>query len=165
MSLQEELQERLLAIAQELDFAQRYYALVAETSGSTPCDSLTADEIRAALESTGRTFRFNKRERFYATREAEAPGELGLNLTVSGVVEFILVVETPAGHVGQTFPGLARALLYRVGPPVAVDPRYPRVRYGDADELQRVLEGGFALYAELAEAISASGIVGKQARK
>src|SRR5215213_3998989 len=100
-------ESQLLALTQKIDFARRYYALVDSTGDVDPCYSLSADEIRAALDSTGRSFRYNRRERFFATREKGTPGELGLNLTIDGVVEFISVVETPAGRIGPTFPMLA----------------------------------------------------------
>ena len=78
------------------------------------------------------------------------------------MVEFIAVIETPAGHIGPTFPGLARDLIYRDGPAPADDPRYPRVRYRDAQELTQVLAEGFALYSDLAAAVLASGLLGKK---
>jgi hypothetical protein len=162
MESREAAEERVLALAQEIDFARRYYALVASTKNGEPCYDLSAEEIRAALESTGRSFRYNRRERFFATREKGTAGELGLNLTIDGVVEFILVVETPAGHVGSTFPGLARDLVYRYGPPPAEDPLYPRVRYRDAQELCQVLAEGFTLYSDLAAAVRPSGLLGKK---
>ena len=162
MESREEAEARLLVLAQEIDFARRYYALVASNRDSEPCYDLSADEIRAALESTGRSFRYNRRERFFATREKGTPGELGLNLTINGVVEFIAVVETPAGHIGPTFPGLARDLVYHHGPQPADDPRYPRVRYRGVQELCQVLAEGFALYSDLAAAVRASGLSGKK---
>ena len=67
-------QERLLAVAQEVDFARRYYAICVPTFSGRPRDDLPATEVAAALEATGRAFRFNRRESFYATRERGAPG-------------------------------------------------------------------------------------------
>lgn len=162
MESREAAEARLLALAQGIDFARRYYALVASRRDSEPCHDLSADEIRVALEVAGRAFRYNRRERFFATREKGAIGELGLNLKVDGVVEFILVVESPAGHVGATFPGLARDLVYHYGPQPADDPRYPRVRYGGIQELCQVLAEGFALYSDLAAVVLASGLLGKK---
>src|SRR4051794_31635981 len=113
MESRKEAEERLLALAQDVEFARRYYALVDSTANSEPCYDLSTDEIRATLELTGRSFRYNRRERFFATREKGKPGELGLNLTIDGVVEFILVLETPTGHIGPPFHVLARDLVYR----------------------------------------------------
>jgi hypothetical protein len=161
MESREAAEERLQSLAHEIDFARRYYDLVDSTGDSDPCYDLSADQIRATLELTGRSFRRNRRERFFSTREKGTPGELGLNLTVDGVVEFISVIETPAGHIGPTFHGLARDLVYRYDRPDD-DPEYPRVRYGDAQELRQVLAEGFALYSELAAVVLASGLVGKQ---
>jgi hypothetical protein len=164
MESREEARERLLALAQGIDFARRYYALVGATRESEPCHDLPADEIRTALEVTGRSFRYNRRERFFATREKGTPGELGLNLTIDGVVEFILVVEAPAGHIGDNFPSLARDLIYRYGPPPADDPRWPRVRYRNAQELQQVLAEGLTLYSDLAAAVLSRPMLGKAAK-
>ncbi len=153
--------ERLLALARELDFARRYYAMVAATRDGEPCHDLSASVIDAALESTGRPFRFNRKERFYATREVGAPAELGLNLAFTGLVEFILVARAPAGHIGRPFHGLALDVAERDAPQLVPSPRYPRPSYRDAAELRKVLAQGFGLYTDLAAAVLASGLLGK----
>lgn len=153
-------EEVLLALAHGLDFARRYYALVAATRASEPNLDLPATEIKSALEATGRAFRFNRKERFYATREADTPGELGLNLAIDGSVEFILVARGPGGHFGPTFHGLALKLAERHAPELVPSPRYPRPAYGNPAELRRVLAEGLGLYAELMTAIRASRLLG-----
>ncbi|HYH68988.1 MAG TPA: hypothetical protein VD866_30115 [Urbifossiella sp.] len=160
MESREAAEERLLSLAQGLDFARRYYALVATTRDGKPSADLPAADIAAALESTGRAFRFNRKERFYATREPDTPGELGLNLAIRGAVEFILVARTPAGHIGDVFHGLALELARRHAPELVPDPPYPRPWFRDRAELRRVLADGLGLYAELAAAIRTEGLLG-----
>jgi hypothetical protein len=160
MDSQEEATVRLLALAHGLDFARRYYAIVAATRDGKPCHDLPAAEVEAALASTGRAFRFNRKERFYATREADAAGELGLNLAISGSVEFILVARSPAGHIGGVFHGMALELARRHAAELTPDPPYPRPWYRDGAELRRVLASGLGLYAELADAVRGSGLLG-----
>jgi hypothetical protein len=157
-------QERLLAVAQEVDFARRYYAICVPTFSGRPRDDLPATEVAAALEATGRAFRFNRRESFYATRERGAPGELGVNLCLKhGVAEFILVARTPAGHVGDAFTALAANVARRYAPELLRDPPYLRPWFRDAGELRLVLRYGFGLYADLASRILASGLLSAEA--
>jgi hypothetical protein len=153
-------EELLLALAHELDFARRYYSLVALTRESEPGAKLPEPEIESALKATGLAFRRNRKERFYATREAITPGELGLNLAINGSVEFILVARGPGGHFGPTFHGLALELAERHAPTSVPSPRYPRPAYGSAAELRCVLAGGLGLYTDLAAAIRAAGMLG-----
>lgn len=157
----ESAQELVRSLARKLDFARRYYALVASTRDGEPCFDLPPSAINDALKSTGRSFRFNRKERFFKTREADAPAELGLNLTINGSVEFILVVKAHVGHVGRTFHGLALELVEQDAPELMPTPRYPRPSYRDADELRVVLAQGIQLYTELAVSILSSGLLGK----
>jgi len=153
-------EERLLNLARGVDFARRYYTLVGSTRSGKPCHNLPTPDIAAALAATGRSFRFNRREWFYATREVGTPGELGLNLAIDGSVEFILVARVSGGHIGRPFHGLALELAQRFTPELIPSPRYPRPGYRDGSELRRVLTKGLALYADLASAILAAGLLG-----
>jgi hypothetical protein len=154
--------ERLLALARKLDFARRYYAIVAAASDGESCYSLSPSAIRAALESTGRPFRFNSKEQFFAMREEGAPAELGLNVAIDGSVEFILVARAPTGHIGPTFHRLALDVAKRDAPELVPSPRYPRPSYRDAAELREVLAQGLVLYSDLATAILVSGLLGEE---
>jgi hypothetical protein len=153
-------EELLLALAHGVDFARRYYSLVASTRASEPGVDLSDSEIESALKATGRTFRRNRKESFYALREVNAPGELGLNLAIDGSVEFILVARGSSGHFGPTFHGLALELAERHAPELVPTPQYPRPAYGSAAELVKVLVEGMGLYAELAAAIRSKGLLG-----
>lgn len=151
--------ERLIELARAVDFARRYYARVAATRSVQPLYDISHAEIVAALQSTGRTFRFNRRERLFATREADVPGELGLNLKFNGSVEFILVARGPHGHFGQPFTLLARNLAKQRTPELIPSPPAPRPQYSDAAELRGVLAEGLELYADLAAAIRANRLL------
>lgn len=155
----EEAEERLLMVAHGLDFARRYYAIVAATGDGQPCHELPRAEIEAALMNTGRTFKFHAKETFYAIREADSAGKLGLNLAFTGSIEFILVVHSPAGHIGPTYQQLALNLAERYFPKLIPSPRYPRPWYRDSEELRRVLTEGLGLYEELATAIRGCGLL------
>ena len=164
METREAAEERFLALAHGLDFARRYYAMVAATRDGRPNDGLPAAEVAAALESTGRAFQFHRRGRFYAMREAGTPGELGLNLVLKGSVEFILVARAPAGHIGDCFHVTALELARRHAPELVPDPPYPRPWYRDEAELRRVLAEGIRLYADVAAAIQANRLLGASAK-
>jgi hypothetical protein len=159
MESREEAGERLLMIARGLDFARRYYAIVAATRDGQPCHELLRAEIDAALMNTGHPFKFNSKERFYSIREADTAGKLGLNLAIAGSVEFILIVHCPAGHIGPTYHELALSLAERYFPKLIPSPRYPRPWYRDSEELRRVLTEGLGLYEELASAIRGCGLL------
>jgi hypothetical protein len=151
---------RLLGLLHRLDFARRWYDLCAAARVGTPCSDLPAAEQEAALTGTGRAFRFNRREKFFATREAGTPSELGVNLVLRhGVAEFILVLRVPAGHIAGPFPRLMRKADHRFGPVLPEAPAYPQPWYQGGAELRRVLADGFGLYAEVAAAVLASGLL------
>jgi hypothetical protein len=151
---------RLLELLHRLDFARRWCDLCAATRFGEFARSLPDADVAASLESTGRAFRYNRRERFYATREAGAPGELGVNLALrNGIAEFILVVRVPAGHIAGPFSVLMRDVERRFGLSLQNTPRYPQPKYQGATELRQVLAAGFGLYTEVAAAILASGLL------
>ncbi len=154
--------ERLLGLLHRLDFSRRWYDLCAASRGGgrPPARDLPAAEQEAALATTGRAFRFGRREKFYATREAGVPGELGVNLVLRlGVAEFILVARVPTGHIGDPFGLLMRKADQRFGPVLSEAPVYPEPWYQGAAELRWVLAEGFGLYAEVATAVLASGLL------
>ena len=151
---------RLLALLHQLDFARRWYDLCAATRYGKPARDLSDADAKAALESTGWTFKSHRKERFYATREGGVPGELGVNLSlVHGVAEFILVCRVPVGHIGDVFPVIMRDVEHRFGPELPESPPYPQPWYQGPAELRHVLAEGFGLYAEIAGAIRASGLL------
>jgi hypothetical protein len=157
-------QERLLELLHRLDFARRWYDLCAAARTGSPACALSAADVAAALESTGRAFRYNRREQFYATREEGVPGELGLNLCLKhGVAEVILVVRAPTGHIAGPFSELMRDVEKRFGPALPPTPPYPQPWYQGPAELRRVLAEGFGLYAEVAATIVTSGLLGETA--
>jgi hypothetical protein len=153
-------QERLLGLLHQLDFPRRWYDLCVASRVGTPSRDLPVEEQAAALATTGRAFRYNRREKFYATREADVPGELGVNLSLRhGVAEFILVLRVPAGHIAGPFSGLMRAADRRFGPVLPEAIPYPQPWYQGVAELQQVLAAGFGLYAEVAGAVLVSGLL------
>jgi hypothetical protein len=158
---------RLLELLHRLDFARRWYDLCVATRSAEGVRGRrpAAADVAAALASTGRAFTYNRKERFHATREADVPGELGVNLGLRhGTAEFILVVRGPAGHVGGPFSRLMRAVERLSRPPLPAVPAYPQPWYQGAAELTQVLAAGFGLYAEVAAAIRASGLLTGDAR-
>jgi len=153
-------EERLLELLHRLGFPRRWYDLCVATRVGTPCRALPTAQQEAALATAGRVFRYNRREKFYATREADVPGELGLNLSLRhGVAEFILVVRVPAGHIAGPFSLLMRQADRRFGPVLPDTPPYPQPWYQGAAELKQVLSAGFGLYAEVAAAVLTSGLL------
>jgi hypothetical protein len=153
-------QTRLFGLLHRLDFARRWYELCAAARVGTPCRDLSAEEQAAALATTGRTFRFKRRESFFAFRETGVPGELGVNLSLrDGVAEFILVLRAPAGHIGGPFSGMMRHVERRFGPVLPETPPYPQPWYQGATELRQLLAVGFELYAEVAAAVLAGGLL------
>ena len=152
-------EERLFTLASAVDFARRYYALAQAGSGDKADCDLPVTEVAAVLRSTGRIFELHRKERFFATREADVDGELGLNLALNGSVEFILVARGPDGHFGRAFTLLARQVAERDTPELTPPVRAPRPSYSDLADLQSVLAEGFGLYSDWAAAIKSSGLI------
>lgn len=153
------------ALLHRLDYARRWDALCAATRFGEFASTLPDADVAAALKATGRAFKYNRKERFYATREADVPGELGVNLALRhGTAEFILVVRVPAGHIAGPFSSLMRDVERRFGLALPESPPYPQPKYQGAAELRQVLAAGFELYAEVAAAIIGSGLLTGSAR-
>ena len=143
---------RLLAAA---SFAERYYAYCAAHTTEGP--DLPLSRQTSALAATGRTFRYHKREGFFAWRDGDAPKgcELGVNLDLRHAqAEWILVYKTPRGHIGGPFALLARLTQQLSIPGYEHEPRSPRPDIASASELRAVIDEGLVLYDEVAKRIA-----------
>jgi len=149
-------EQPFLKVLEGARFADRYYAYCA-AHAMQGYDIPMATQT-AVLKETGRTFRYEKKEKFFAWRDAKAPKgcELGVNVSLdNGQVEWILVFETPAGHLGRPFSSLAtmtRRLsesTYRHTSP------HPTPNVTNKAELRDVIAQGLALYDALADALAA----------
>ena len=132
-------------------FADRYYTYCAMHRKPGP-DIPTATQ-KIALEQTGRTFKYDKREDFFAWRDASAPKgfQLGLNIAIRyAAVEWILVFRTPSGHLGGPFASLALKVKRLDTPTYRHDPPYPTPDAANKRELAQVLDEGFRLHDDLA---------------
>jgi hypothetical protein len=154
-------ERRLRSLLVEIGFAARYYALCDETRTWQRTDRLPrAEQLTDSLTATGRLFRYNRRENFFATRETDVPGELGLNLCLEhNVADFILVVKTPAGHIGDTFSVHALETMRLADPSFSREPPYPRPLFNSVPELKKVLGHGLALYDEIAKGVLERGLL------
>ncbi len=148
-------QSRFLDLLTELRFPDRYYAYCAAHPKTGPEVSLALQT--QALSETGRTFRYDKSEKFYAWRDPKAPEgcELGLNLNLREAhAEWILVFGTPSGHVGGTFAISALLAKRTREPNYRHAPPYPTPDISSSKELRAVLSEGLELYDEVAAAIA-----------
>jgi len=144
----------LLRLLDRLDFPRRYYAYCSAHQKRGPKIPLSLQT--PALAATGRTFRYDKREKFFAWRDSKAPKGcvLGLNVSLElAAVEWVLTFKTPEGHVGSTLPYLAMETKRLADPAYKHDPPYPVPSVENADELATVLDEGFAIYQLIADAI------------
>src|SRR5258708_3079299 len=120
-------QKKLLELLAGMDFADRSYAYCAAHSQRGPEIPLTTQT--AVLKETGRVFRYDKGEKFFAWRDANGPDEceLGLNVSLEGAqVEWILAFSTPSGHMGGPLSGLAKLTKQRSTPAYRHSPPHPR---------------------------------------
>jgi len=148
--------QKFLKLLESFRFSDRYYAYCAAHAAEGP-DLPTAAQT-TALAETGRTFRHNKKEKFFAWRDANAPAdcELGLNVSLEhGQVEWILVFKTPSGHLGRPFPALALQTKRLSTPAYRHTPPTPVPNVADPSSLGDALDQGLALYDELAGALAA----------
>lgn len=139
----------------KLDFPSRYYAYCEAHAKKDPPDIPVALQTRA-LDETGRTFRYDKKEKFFGWRDSNAPKgcELGINLVLQfAQADWILVFGTPSGHLAGSFSGIALDAKRLADPSYQHDPRYPTPKIANARELRVVLAEGFALYEDVAKAL------------
>lgn len=139
--------EKLLQQLSAFEFADRYYKYCDAHTTRGP-DIPTATQT-AVLKETGRVFKYDKREKFFARRDANAPKgcELGININIDGsFVDWILVFGTPAGHLGGPFASLALKVKHLTIPSYRHNPPYPAPRAASKAELAAVIDEGFALY-------------------
>lgn len=144
-------------LLRELDFADRYYAYCAKHSKKN-CPDIPLALQTKALEETGRTFRYDKREKFFAWRDSDTPKdcELGVNLSLTyAQANWILVLKTPSGHLGGQFSEMALDVKHLVDPRYQHEPRFPTPDIANEKELHSVLAEGIALYEDVAKALRA----------
>jgi hypothetical protein len=133
------------------EFADRYYTYCAAHGKPGP-DIPTATQ-KAVLEQTGRTFKYDKHEDFFAWRDVSAPKgcQLGVNIAIRyAAIDWILVFRTPSGHLGGPFSSLALQVKRLDAPAYRHDPPYPSPDAANKQEFAKVLDEGFELYDELA---------------
>ena len=138
-----------------LQFADRYYTYCGAHAKGGPEVPLALQT--SALAETGRMFRHNKKEKFFAWRDPKAPEgcELGLNVSLEDAsVEWILVFKTKKGHLGSTFANMAADVKHLKSPKYKHNPPYPTPLVASATELRRILDDGLAIYDAIATAIA-----------
>jgi hypothetical protein len=147
---------KFLKLLASVGFPDRYYAYCSEHAERGPDIPLATQQ--AALAATGRTFRYDKKEKFFAWRDADGAddGELGLNVSLrDGRVEWILVFATAPGHLGDTFANMALNSKRLAHPAYKHSPPYPTPKVSSKAELDAVIEEGLALYDDLAKHLAA----------
>jgi hypothetical protein len=149
-------EQKFLKLLESFRFADRYYAYCGAHAAEGP--DLPPPTQTAALAETGRTFRYQKKEKFFAWRDAKAPAdcELGLNVSLeNGQAEWILVFKTPSGHLGSPFSALATEAKRLSTPSYRHTPPNPVPNITSQAELGEALDQGLALYDELATMLAA----------
>jgi hypothetical protein len=146
-----ETYDRLVKLLVQAEFDTRYYGFVEATKLTDVTLGIDSAQAFEAIELLPITFKFNKKEGFFFHRASKNP-ELGLNLALTPqAAEFILVFKPECGHIGDTFPVLARDAMRqrRADPSLNYSPPYPKLRFGTDAQLQQVLSFGLTLYADV----------------
>lgn len=149
---------RFLDILATLDFDRRYYAHC-QAREAPPGPVFRAEQAEHAVEgATGLPFKVHEKENFLAFKETTGALEWGLNLAPgSGRLEMILVFETPSGHVGGTFQGMARRVALRREGVFTRHPPCPRPCYNSLESLAESAVFAVGLYRDVKEACLAAG--------
>ena len=145
----------LCELMRKLDFAERYYTYCSSHSKKN-CPDIPLALQTKALDETGRTFRYDKREKFFSWRDSNAPKgcELGLNLSLRDAqANWILVLKTPSGHLGEQFSAIAEGVKRLADPRYQHEPRFPTPDIANATELRTIITEGLALYDDIATAL------------
>lgn len=149
------LKKMLLALVADTDFAERYYGYHAQHRARGRFEGYTEDDIMTALSATGLDFTYNPREKFYAVREQQPVGTIGLNVAFpQSTAEFILVLQVDAQHIGGPFARLANEAARARDPQATFDPPYPKLPFSNSAELAEVTRFGVGLYRDLKHAIT-----------
>lgn len=146
--------EELDRLLEDLGFADAYYNYCDRFPRRGPEVPLKTQQD--LLAETGRVFKYDKREKFYAWRDSSAPEgcDLGLNLVLERAqVEWILVFRTPSGHLGSPFSAIAASVKRLQDPAYRHAPPNPTPDVSNKAELANAIEEGLALYDRIAGAI------------
>jgi hypothetical protein len=147
---------RLIELLAAMDFADRYYAMCEAHSKRGP--EMPLQRQRVALAKTGRAFTYDKREKFFAHKDPDAPKgrRLGVHVALElAMVELVLVFETKNGHIAGPFASLARKVKMLSIPGYKHSPPYPKMDFASQAALDKALAAGLALYDDVKAVILA----------
>jgi hypothetical protein len=151
----ERLQEEVVRVLAAQDIAGRYYNYCDRHHARGRWRQYGPEDVRTALEPfTPLPLKYHRRERFFSIDEAYADVRIGLNIAFShSTLELILLFTIASEHGGGILHGIARRAGLLAEPPLDHQPPYPRLPFGDRDELRDAARFAFDLYREIKEAL------------
>lgn len=149
--------EQLNELLAEIDFDQRYYRYVDSHRGAKP--ELTEDQIREwvarKLEGMGVSANYDKKEKFFRFEEQVENQNFiyTIALYYDRGLELIISIHTNSDKMGGTLHGLARTVALERDPTFSYSPRYPRIPFGTAAELEEAFQFSMELFRDIKQAV------------
>lgn len=146
------LYTKLIELLAAIDFDRRYYSFYEghrdQERKKMPGAGL--EDFRAALAATTLDFTYHKKENFFSHKQAEEPGEIGLNIAFPhSSVELILWVKTRKGvTIGDPFSALALNVSEFRTPEVSPEPEFPTLPFSSEAELHEAVRFGVSLFLD-----------------
>lgn len=145
-----EADRQLLDLLIRIEFDLRYYQFVESVRGASE-PALTKKELQVGIDRMPFDFKYDAKEKFFYFRD-RGPLEIGLNLSLTPLsAEFILVLRASAGHVGDSYPGMAYDVhrARTLNSDNVREPPYPPLRFNTPEEYANALDFGVGLYNDI----------------
>ena len=149
--------EQLLKLLTDINFDQRYYDYVDahKNSEATLTQAQIKEQIKNALQNSGNAASYNQKEKFFRFEEQAGPYTLAntIALYYESGLELIILVQNDSDKFGGPLHGLARDVALKRDPKFSYSPRYPRIPFGNKEELTEAVDFSLELFNEIKQAL------------
>jgi len=157
MDTQNTLSSKLTKLLVEMKLDQRYYAhFEAHRDLKTNLSPTEVQEITAAtLSGIGIEAKYDKKEKFFHFEEQHGEYKFVSTIAFSyfAKLELLFAVHTDSDSAGGALHWLARNVARQHTPDFEYAPRYPRIPFGNAEELEEAVHFSLKLFDDIKQAI------------
>ena len=143
------LNESLLKV----DFDQRYYQFFEDHKNVEEILDINAARVITgnALKAVTQTAKYDTKEKFFRFQEEVPPYTISYTIAFGHgtKIELICTIRSAEGKAGGTAHGIARKVARLRDPNFEYSPRYPRLPYGNEDELNEAIKFSLSLFNDI----------------
>lgn len=149
----------LVSALRKIDFDKRYYAFYEKIRNHTTRSGLSKRDWEGALATTGMTFRYQAKERFFVSEKRLGKCTAAFIVAFRhDEVELILDLKTAEARSGGPFSLLANSVGENRDPNFSPEPAFPTFPFSNREQLGEIVGFAMALYGDVERALLSSGI-------